>query len=659
MANIQRSFERQYFAKQLPGHEVSEGIKTVGDAFVDTTNTILNVTQKANEAKLANYQVDLSTKWMAKNNEINTKYQADPTNPEREKELDEAFGMLASEYEINPLCEGQWSKIKDNVYNRYKEYNAQWSIKQQQTNAQADLKNGYEALNDQISMLGMNGASIDEVRLIYANGVEGLRNGATAVLGSVVADNFLKDSDHDVMTTYISSLATNNPVLAQQLLNDQGVLNDIGDADTIEKLNSYVATALKNQHEKASVSELCNSLRKMNSEEANNILAGKANLNQVMNFIESNRSLPDGSKEMILGIYGIGTTSDYVYDKDAKKIIKKESASSSGSSGSLVSLGKLSKEEKLELGDNLELAVANMFFGVEPEKVNPKKAAKNNGGVDAQSSVLAQMTQVVAMQNAIDTAYNNKLIDKSRRQKMINSYIQPMTDYLENSLVELDEKSGFFGKKLGYDAIKNAFDIEGAGNKKAAVRKNLLIAQGYYYKELDAARQSLGLNSIYELENLSPGDQRKVYKIASDNAIRNTQKYSEHPEIFFKKEYPQLYSQGVNMFGRQDGEIVVRKVAQKVYGAPDGVQVEPAKIMSDVIAETKAYKKQKATDLIKSITVVNKMYGDDRVLQDYELEPRAAALGLTMGQLTNDAYSKGVSPQMYLIYLEQLKKRKK
>ena len=112
------------------------------------------------------------------------------------------------------------------------------------------------------------------------------------------------------------------------------------------------------------------------------------------------------------------------------------------------------------------------------------------------------------------------------------------------------------------------------------------------------------------------------------------------------------------MFGRQDGELVIRKVAQRVYGSPEGTQVEPMKIMSDVITETKAFKRQRATDLIKSITAVNKMYGDNKVLADYEIEPRAAALGLTMGQLTNDAYSKGVSPQMYLIYLEQLKKRK-
>ena len=41
---------------------------------------------------------------------------------------------------------------------------------------------------------------------------------------------------------------------------------------------------------------------------------------------------------------------------------------------------------------------------------------------------------------------------------------------------------------------------------------------------------------------------------------------------------------------------------------------------------------------------------------DMEIEERAKALGLTIKQLTNDVYSKRVSPQMYLIYLENLKK---
>lgn len=150
---------------------------------------------------------------MAKNNEINTKYQADPTNPEREVEIKEAFEELANSYEINPVCQGQWNTLKNNIYNRYKTYNAEWSEKQQNVNIETNLKNGYESLKNQISMLGLNGASVNEVRLIYANGIEALKTTATARLGSVVVDNFLKDADHDIMTTYVSALALNNPLV--------------------------------------------------------------------------------------------------------------------------------------------------------------------------------------------------------------------------------------------------------------------------------------------------------------------------------------------------------------------------------------------------------------------------------------------------------------
>ena len=171
MAHIQRGNERQYFAHELTGHEVSQGIKQIGNSLSNTLNNVVNVTQKANEAKLANYQVDLSTRWLAKNNEINTKYQSDPDNPERERELQESFDILAGEYKVNPLCENQWHSIKTDVYNRYKQYNAQWSLRQQQTNASNDLKNGYEALNKQVAMLGMNGASVDEIRLVMLMGL--------------------------------------------------------------------------------------------------------------------------------------------------------------------------------------------------------------------------------------------------------------------------------------------------------------------------------------------------------------------------------------------------------------------------------------------------------------------------------------------------------
>ena len=269
---IQRGDQRQYFQQVAGKTNIGEMALLANEAL----NTGVSVTQKANESNLANNQIDLSTKFLAKNNEINTKYQADPTNPEREVEIQEAFEELASSYDINPVCQGQWNTIKNNVYNRYKMHNADWVEKQQNTNIETNLKNGYESLTNQISMLGLNGSSVDEMRLIYANGIEGLRTTATARLGSVVVDNFLKDADHDIMTTYISAVALNNPLEAQRLLQDEGVRNDIGRAETLEKLENYVASSLSNQQKRTAVAELGSVLRSMNSQEANDIINGKA-----------------------------------------------------------------------------------------------------------------------------------------------------------------------------------------------------------------------------------------------------------------------------------------------------------------------------------------------------------------------------------------------
>ncbi|MCD8378070.1 MAG: hypothetical protein LUB59_04700, partial [Candidatus Gastranaerophilales bacterium] len=255
MVHIQRGDERQYLPQGIAQKDFSGEYAAM---FNQGVNSAVTITQKANESTLANNQIDLSTKFLAKNNEINTKYQADPTNPERENELQQTFESLAAQYKINPACQSQWNDIKNNVYNRYKTYNAQWQEKQQQTNIQINLKNGYESLINQVSTLGLNGAGVDEVRLVYANGIEGLRNSATAGLGEVVVNDFLKSSTHDCMATYVSALALNNPLAAQELLQNESVRNDLDNAETIEKLENYIAQSLSNQSKRTAVNELCN-----------------------------------------------------------------------------------------------------------------------------------------------------------------------------------------------------------------------------------------------------------------------------------------------------------------------------------------------------------------------------------------------------------------
>jgi len=566
-------------------------------------NSGVSITQKANESTLANNQIDLSTKFLAKNNEINTKYQADPTNPERETELKQAFEALASQYKINPVCETQWNDIKNNVYNRYKQYNAQWTEKQQQSNIQGNLKNGYESLVNQVSMLGLNGAGVDEIRLVYANGIEGLKTGAIAGLGEVTVNDFLKDSNHDIMTTYISALALNNPLEAQKLLKDKGVRDDIGQADTIEKLENYVSSSLANQSKRTAVQELGNTLRNMKSEEADKILNGQADLNKVMKFIETNKNLPEGSKDLILDIYGIGSRTEYYYDRDKKKIVKQPEGGSrrgrgSGSGSGLTSLKKLPKSEKEAIADSLESGLYDLFSFDDSEKVNAKKAVKKGKAGGIQSNVLSRLQSVAQAQGAIDMAYNTGIITKPQRQSMMSKFIEPMTNYLESNLSDLDERQGFFGAKLGYGRLKQEFSTKGIPSnhtsKIKAQQKALLTAQGYYYSALDTARKHKGLQSIYDLENLPKREQEEIYKVAGEQAIEYAKKHSNAPEIFFRQQYPQIYQQGVALFGVKDGDKVARQVAKEIYNAPEGEKPDVKQAMSKAVSDMYSLKRDKA-----------------------------------------------------------------
>lgn len=559
---VQRGDDRQYISRGTAEQDLSGQYAGMVNQVMGATQTIA---QKANESDLASKQIDLATEFYKKNNEINLKYQADPTNPQRDTDLQEAFNALSEKYKVNPFVEKQWGEIKRNVYDRTKMYNAQWVEKQQQTNATVNLKNGYEKLVNQVSMLGMNGAGIEDVRLTYANGVEALRTGASSVLGTVVADNFLNDSTHDFMSTYVSALAVNNPLEAQKLLKDKGVRDDIGNAETIEKLESYVSTSLMNQNKRTAVNELGNTLRSMNSAEADDILNGKADLNKVMKFIQNNKKLPEGSKDLILDIYGIGSTTEYIYDRDKKKIVKKEETRR-GRNG--VSAQKMSPLEKKLCAEVLEQDL-HKLLSFEDYGVNDVKTVKKNKTQQqASDGIVGYMQNVARMQERIDTAYATGAIDKSTRQRMMNQYISPVADYLESNLEQLDERSikGIAGQRLGYDKIKKAFNTNGLKGKELQdIQTQKLFAQNYYLDELHKASQKLGLKNIYNIENLSSEQQQEIYKTASDNALKRAKRWTDKPEIFFAQEYPEISMQPSVYFKANKAKLINRAVAQAVY----------------------------------------------------------------------------------------------
>ena len=645
MANIQRGDERQYYQQEASRTNIGDMALLANEAL----NTGMSIVQKANESNLANNQIDLSTKFLAKNNEINTKYQADPTNPEREVEIQEAFEQLAGSYNINPVCQGQWNTIKNDVYNRYKQHNAQWVEKQQTTNIETNLKNGYETLSNQISMLGLNGASVDDMRLVYANGIQGLRTSATAKLGSVVVDNFLKDADHDFMTTYISAVALNNPLEAQRLLADEGVRNDIGRAETIEKLENYVMNSVSNQQKRTAVAELGNVLRSMNSDEADDILNGKADLNRVMKFIEGNKNLPEGSKDLILGIYGIGKKQEYIYEPSTGKIVKKEDASSKSGNGL-----KLTPEQKGYVAETLENDLHDLMeFSLSGEGVKKvKDIKKNKNQVEAQNSVIGYMQKVAGMQARIDTAYNAGAISKDERKRLMNSYITPVTDYLEANLEQLDE-GRFLGSKLGYDKIKKQFSTEGLKKQDdiRAVNRQKLFAQNYYLDELHKVVQGSkgALKSVYDIESLSPAQQREIYQTASDNALKRAKRWTDKPEYFFAKEFPEIYSEPFVMF-KQDKALQINKnVAEAVYKRefenPDGTsnldlkEFANSKMYEEIVREAKANRIKANGTLFPQEQRVTLHAPDPKTYQ--ELESKLKEMGYTINDFHNFAVENG------------------
>ena len=648
---IQRGNIREYYSKELTGHEVSEGIKQVGTGIANAIGTVQSVTEKANESKLANYQIDLSNKFMKINNDINTKYQSDPTNPQRNKELDEAFSLLAGQYKVNPLVEGRWGEIKNNILNNYKTYNARWEIQQQQTNAQNDLKNGYEALNNQISMLGANGAKFDEVKLAYDNGISGLRNGATAVLGSEITENFLKDANHDFMTTYISSLATNNPLEAQRMLQDAAVQNDIGNADTLEKLNSYVANSMQKQSEKAAVMDLASSLRKMNSKEANELLSGRANLNQVTRFIENNKYLAERSKEMLLGIYGIRSTNDYVYNKTKKSVVKKD-----GEGGGNL---KLSDVQKRTMAEQLEVDLHEMIenFGSDDAVIKTKGNTKGDAANEAHTKLVDRMKSVAQMQGRIDAAYAAGAIGKDERKRLMQSFIEPIINFVETNAEQFDEKSwigGIGGSKLGYENIKKQFNLDGLkGEELKDMQRQKLFAQNYYLDELNIQAQTLGMKSIYEIEGLAPRQQQEIYKVATENALTKAKRWTDKPEYFFAQEFPDEYSMPFKMFGQEKALMINRIVAAEVYkekfNGADSAKLKDianSKMFEEMRKEVK-YQQTRAGVLLSGSKPMLQASDPKNVT---EFRKRIEALGLTEEQFYNDAFEKGLIKQKRFDY---------
>lgn len=643
--HIERGDQRQYYQQEASRTNIGDMAQLVNEGL----NTGMSITQKANEATLANNQIQLANDFYVKNNEINTKYQADPDNPEREVELQEAFEELANSYDVNPLCQGQWHTIKNNVYNNFKTRNTQWAEQQKDTNAVLNLQNAYKTSLDQFSMLGRDGTTMEDIRLLYANNEQSMYNGSIGRLGEIRVREALKNYKHDTMVSYITGVATRNPLEAEALLHDESVINDLGNVETIEQLRAVTTKAITGYKDKLAVQDMASALRTLSSAEALEMLSGNANFAKVRNFVDNTKGLTEQAKINILSNYGIDTKMDYFYNGSTGKIELKERSGSGSGTGI-----KLTDEQKKYTAQVLENDLHDLleFSANEGEVQNVKNVKKNKSQKEAQNKVVGYMKRIADMQARIDTAYNAKAIGEKERERLMNTYIAPATDFLEANLQQLDE-GHIWGAKLGYEQIKKHFSTDGIKDKNQIkdIQKQKLFAQNYYLDELHKVVQNSGgaMQSVYDIESLKPHQQREIYKTASENALKRAKRWTDKPEFFFAKEFPEVYSEPFIMF-KQDKALQINKnVAEAVYKREFETNAEGevadlkdfanSKMREEIIKEAKSNRIKANGTLFPQEQRVTLQAPDPKSYQ--ELESKLKEMGYTINDFHNFAVENG------------------
>ena len=575
MANIQRGDVRQYLPQGIANQDFSGQYARLAE---NTMNAGVSITEKANQSTLANNQIDLSTKFLAKNNEINTKWQADPTNPEREKELKQAFESLSSQYKVNPLVQNQWNDIKNDVYNRYKTYNAQWIEKQQQTNASVNLKNGYEKLINQASMFGMNGASLDEVKLIYAEGINALKKGATPQLGEIVVGDALNSATHDYMASYLNGMIESNPTQAVQMLDSKDIQNDIGDVDTINKLKQSARSKMLKQTELEAVDRIAGYINK-NNEVFSKALDGTLTTMEAQEFL-SDKSVDRNMRKILSDMLGYSSKADLWVDQETGEVHsekadkEKEQLAEYGDGNYqtystltignkqwtfLNSKGKLRQptaQEKDEITSELYLAGSQMLNNIEGK--TPQQSLRK----------VAEFQAKVAQASYFG-------IDKSDYNNMMNNFVLPATASIQEDAKNYNANIHQWGHidRFGYQQIDKYFNdfeksLDDTKANRDMVAKEKSLASVYYWSALNNYCSQNGI-SMQQLQKMDRHDTAVLYKKAAGEAIQKAKATSKTPQLWFRSANPQYVSQIRSLLPNNNANNVITNVAVAAMSNPN------------------------------------------------------------------------------------------
>lgn len=574
MGNIQRGDDRQYLTNGAVDYN------TFGDNFntaAGLMNTAATINRQAETAKIAKFQVELSNEFQLKNNEINTKYQADPTSPDRENEIKQAFEEMANKYQVGPIVQGEWGQTKQKIYNNFETYNTNWKIQQQKTNATQDLKSGYETMLNQISKMGMNNASLEDVKLTYGNSSMALRTGATPILGSVVVDSFLESATHDYMACYIDGLMQTDPAKAIQMLNNQSVQADLKDADTINKLKKQAQNQLLRQNEIKAVDRVANYIN-TNHELFNKALDGTITTQEAQTIL-SDKNVDRTMRAVLSQMLGYNSNSSLSVDAETGEIVdkKKEDAMTGDEAAAFQAYstltignkqwtftnnkGKLRQpttQEKEEIRTELLLRGSQLLNGIEGK--TPQ----------------AQIRQIAEYQSQLAQASYFGL-NQTDYNKMMNNFVLPATKDIRAQAEKYNANiSGFnmFSGKYGWEQIDKYFNtffdknLEDTKSNRDMIAKEKALASVYYWGSLNNYCSQKGI-SMDALFGLSREDRAGIYNKAAKDAIEKAKATSSNPQLWFRSANPQYVSAIRSMLPNSNANNVITNIAVSAMNNPN------------------------------------------------------------------------------------------
>ena len=574
---IQRGDQRQYFSKEVEQNYTGN----IANALNDTFQAGIYITQKAQASDLANKQQQYANQVYLKNNEINTKWQADPTNPEVEKERKEAFKEIADSFEINPISQGYWNNMINEIDSRFSQYNTQWQVKQQETNAKINLKNNYEALTKQASMLGHDGADIEQVRLVYANGIAALKKGATPQLGEVIVNDALNSSTHDFMASYLDGLIESNPAKAIQMLQDKSIQNDIGNVDTLENLQHSAQQKLIKQTEVEAVNRVADYIVK-NNDIFSKALDGTLTTSEAQEFL-SDKNVDRTMRSVMAGMLGYSSKADLFVDVETGEIKSSEEernkSNGDGYSDSnfdtystlvignkkwsfVTQKGKLrqpSQQEKEEISSELYIEGSRLLNGIQGK--TPQQ----------------QIRQIAEYQSKLAQA-SYFGVDKSDYDKMMNTFVLPATKDIQANAQKYNANISSWNPasgKYGWEQIDKYFNKmqEDLGDKPTKSEKDLIakekaLASVYYWSSLNnyASQHGISINDIF---GLSREERAGIYNKAAKEAIEKAKATTQTPSIWFRSANPQYVAAIRSMLPNEQANNVITNVAVASMSNPN------------------------------------------------------------------------------------------